>query len=103
MYRKSHLEISQTSGSVVLQKNVLFFRNHSGNTSDGVDKNAPEEECRRACQLAVPMISSTKMPGHNNKNLPLKQGGSNVFRRPDSNVLCIARALLKKPKILILE
>ena len=97
--RKYHLESLRNQVSVVLQKNVLFSGTILENLRWG-DKNATEEECRRACLLACADDFIEKMP--DKYNTFIEQGGSNVSGGQKQR-LCIARALLKKPKILILD
>ena len=85
--------------SVVLQKNVLF----SGTILDNLrwgDKNATKEDCIRACKMACADEFIERMP--DGYETYIEQGGSNVSGGQKQR-LCIARALLKKPKILILD
>ena len=97
--RSYDLEVLRNQVSVVLQKNVLFSGTILENLRWG-DENATEEDCKRVCQLACADEFIERMP--EKYNTYIEQGGSNVSGGQKQR-LCIARALLMKPKILILD
>ncbi len=97
--RDYDMEVLRNQVAVVLQKNVLFSGSIYENLRWG-SKEATDEECQEACRLACADDFIRSFP--DGYNTHIEQGGSNVSGGQKQR-LCIARALLKNPKILILD
>lgn len=94
-----NIESLRDAVSIVLQKNTLFAGTIKENLRWG-DENATDEEIDRACEIACADEFISSLPdGYETK---IEQGGTNVSGGQKQR-LCIARAILKKPKILILD
>ena len=93
------IEALRNQVAVVLQKNILF----SGSIMDNLrwgDENATEEECKRACRLACADEFIERFPER--YNTYIEQGGNNVSGGQKQR-LTVARALVRRPEILILD
>jgi ATP-binding cassette subfamily B protein len=97
--RDYNIKALRDAVSVVLQKNVLF----SGSIKDNIrwgDENATDEEIERVCKLACADSFIEQFPDRYDTHI--EQGGTNVSGGQKQR-LCIARALMKKPHVLILD
>lgn len=97
--RNYDLKTLRDNVSVVLQKNVLFSGTIASNLRWG-NKDATDEEIRKACQISQALELVEAKPG--SFNSVVEQGGAN-FSGGQKQRLCIARAIVKKPKIMILD
>ena len=97
--RTYDLETLRNTVAMVLQKNVLFSGTILNNLKWG-NKDATDEECKEACRLACADEFINRFP--DGYNTYIEQGGANVSGGQKQR-LCIARALLKNPKILIMD
>ena len=97
--REYDIETLRNQVAVVLQKNILFSGTIKENLRWG-NKNASDEELKKACKMAHADDFMSQFP--DGYDTYIEQGGANVSGGQKQR-LCIARALLKKPKILIMD